>query len=103
MASIKDFQRMCKTYELCSDGCPFHGRTPCGPNKLPEHADEIIDKWVAEHPAKTYAMDFFEKFPNARKESSGEPSGCGCVGDVYGVDLECCGDCRFCWNEVMPE
>ena len=65
MASIKDLKRMCRLMDDCYT-CPLHdSRTVCGmPEKYPDNADEIVDKWVEEHPVKTYAMDFFEKFPN---------------------------------------
>lgn len=105
MASIKDLKRMCKSYDDCVD-CPMSDerndckmRVPCD---IPDNADEIVDKWVAEHPAKTYAQDFFEKFPNARKVDNGRP--CSCRKNIYG-DEQDCGQvgCYDCWNEVMPD
>lgn len=98
MANIKDLQRMCKTYGHCVD-CPLRRSESCIPNELPYDADELVDKWVAEHPAKTYAQDFFEKFPNARKSCTGEPI--TCLMDMYSVDFECSGDCYACWNKVL--
>ena len=65
MASIKDLKRMCKEQFKCGV-CPFIDLDCCDLNHFPDNADEIVDKWVQEHPAKTYAMDFFEKFPNAQ-------------------------------------
>ena len=35
-----------------------------------EKAIEIVQKWSDEHPKKTYAQDFFEKFPKAPKDKS---------------------------------
>lgn len=53
MASIKDLKRMCKN-EHC-EGCPLDRKgVSCMPDSLPDNADEIVDKWVAEHPVKTY-------------------------------------------------
>lgn len=101
MASIKDLKRMCKTYKHCGDGCPFCGSMSCTPNELSDDADEIVGKLVAKHPAKTYAMDFFEKFPNARKDPIDEPT--VCVADMYGVDFDCHDGCHACWNEVLPD
>lgn len=66
MARLKDLKRMCEMYTLCDD-CPLSSDEVCMPDSLPDNADEIVDKWVLEHPVKTYAMDFFEKFPNATK------------------------------------
>lgn len=106
MANIKDLKRMCKQYSDC-DVCPLknfrcHNVVSC----LPDNADEIIDKWVAEHPIKTYAMDFFEKFPNAQLDSYGAPR--ACVNAIYGLG-DCSKSeisgiiCRDCWNQEMKE
>lgn len=47
---------------------------------------------------KTYADDFFEKFPNAQKEAGGAPKSCRDL--VYGTkSSHCMGGCRQCWNE----
>lgn len=50
MATVKEVKRMCDTYEDCSD-CPF-GDTCYGDNisALPDNTDEIVDKWIKEHP-----------------------------------------------------
>lgn len=102
MASIKDLKRMCKK-EKCFAGCPLcRGNISCLPDSLPDNADEIVDKWVQEHPVKTYAMDFFEKFPNAPRSSDGIPQ--TCWGHVYGDGRYCSSDaCTECWNREMKE
>lgn len=103
MASIKDLKRMCKNHEEC-DGCPLfcQGFSRCNPYELPDNADEIIDKWVAEHPVKTYAMDFFEKFPNASRHCDGSPK--VCWNNVYGKGRICpFNTCIECWNQEMKE
>ena len=105
MASIKDLKRMCDFYEECGD-CPMSDahndcRAQCAPCYISNNIVDIVDKWCAEHPPKTYAQDFLEKFPNARKAPKGEPK--GCVKDVYGVDFNCCGNCYACWNEKMED
>lgn len=63
MASIKDLKRMCENM-ICKD-CPLSGSdvANCWVHSVPidypdEDIDTIVDKWVAEHPVKTYAMDF---------------------------------------------
>lgn len=74
--------------------------------RLPSNIDEIIDKWVAEHPAKTYAHDFLKKFPNAELDSYGAPR--ACVNAIYGLG-DCSKSeisgiiCRDCWNQEMKE
>ena len=106
MASIKDLKRMCKAYDRCiycpisdeNDNCIIQ-RVPEG---IPDNADEIIDKWVQEHPTKAYAIDFFEKFPNAGKRDDGTPR--SCRANIYGEVLNCeGGNCYKCWNEEMKE
>ena len=110
MATIKDLKRMCKNM-VCKD-CPLSGSDAADcwmftlPDSYPdEDIDAIVDKWVSEHPVKTYMQDFFEKFPNARKEDSGEPI--PCIGEIY---PECyhnklCSveNCFDCWNQEMKE
>lgn len=103
MAQIKDLKRMCATYvdDDC-DGCPLDCCTnlPCN---MSNNADEIVDEWVKEHPAKTYAMDFFEKFPNARKNDGGVPT--ICAKHMYDNSdiVENCNtiSCYECWNQEM--
>lgn len=99
MASIKDLKRMCKGTALCRD-CPLHDVDMCNPEFLPDNIDEIVDKWVQEHPVKTYAMDFFEKFPNAPRDSDGAPK--TCWRHVYGGGKYCSSNtCTECWNQEM--
>lgn len=102
MATIKNLKRMCDLYKKCDD-CPL-GYTRCGDSisALYNNADEIVDKWVLEHPIKTYAMDFFEKFPNARRNSEGVPS--VCPQPIYPeLADECSNNCFDCWNQEMKE
>lgn len=105
MASIKDLKRMCDFYPHCS-GCPINSILTCSIHKLPDSIEETVDKWVAEHPVKTYATDFFEKFPNAQLDSYGTPR--ACVNAIYGLG-DCSKSeisgiiCRDCWNQEMKE
>ena len=98
MATIKNLKRMCDSYKKCDD-CPL-GYTRCGDSisALYNNADEIVDKWVLEHPIKTYAMDFFEKFPNAPKDRNGAPI--ACWKHVYGNRNKCgSSGCTECWKK----
>ena len=104
MASIKDLKRMCKEYSDCDD-CPLSMvmmDISCLPMSLPDNADEIIDKWVQEHTVKTYTMDFFEKFPNARTYK-GIPT--ICLRDIHPeLGDNCYGEnCLECWNRKIQE
>lgn len=66
-------------------------------------AIEIVQKWSNEHPKKTYAQDFFEKFPDAPrcKSANGRyPSACRKA--IY--DGKCPGvGCEECWNEPLND
>ena len=113
MASITDYARMCKTCDDCID-CPLYtvseeneyGGRNCNDFVVlhPAEASDIIDKWCAEHPRKTYLQDFLEKFPKAKMSRDGTPRVCRTY--VYGGDCPFDNDnffCIYCWNEVMPE
>lgn len=105
MASIKNLKRMCNYYDEC-DVCPL-GNSRCHyvVSSLPDNADNIVDKWVQEHPAKTYVTDFFSKFPDAqRKATTGIPI--PCIGTIYSEfrDKDCpVRGCSECWNREMKE
>lgn len=103
MASIKDLKRMCKEHHYCI-GCPIFYLEGCMLYRLPSNIDEIIDKWAAENPIKTYAMEFFEKFPDAPRSTKGNPT--PCIGEIYSEfhDKECPMEgCSECWNREMKE
>ena len=100
MARIKDLKRMCEAYTKC-ERCPLSCKSYAPPYELPDNADEIVDEWVKEHPVKTYAIDFFEKFPNA--SGGGTPRFC-----IMNIDKDLkakCNECSCCdcWNKEMEE
>lgn len=114
MATIKDLKRMCKSFKDNCDGCLLYNKIDniclmLTLERLPDNADEIVEEWVKEHPIKTYAMDFFEKFPNARRNEEGTPATRGtivCRKELYSDKLPCiwtCGNCSKCWNQEMKE
>ena len=66
---------------------------------------ESLQKWSDEHPKKTYAQDFLEKFPKAQRGSDGTLL--ACRNAIYGggcpkiePNIECCYEC---WDEQMEE
>lgn len=109
MATIKDLKSMCLSSGSDCATCPLvgcalvRGVKPCYPYSLPDNIDDIVDKWAAEHPIKTYAMDFFEKFPNALRQNDGTPKCCWKF--FYGDTSYICepADCAKCWNREMKE
>ena len=114
MATIHDFARMCNYYEHC-EGCPFDNNE-CDCDKYlvqsPDNSTKIIDKWITDHPIKTYASNFYDKFPNAKKDKNNCPEMClvcvyggECPYDNRFVSGESCGEnyCKECWNRELPQ
>ena len=111
-----ELKRLCDSRTECEAGadnkeqCPMHGFCR---QSLMMRAEDIIkavenlQKWSDEHPKKTYAQDFFEKFPKAQSDSNGTPSVCRKT--IYGeapTKVEKCDGmeaCKNCWNEPMEE
>ena len=74
----------------------------------PELVEERILKWDKEYPAKTFAIDFFEKHPNALKDEFGFPKACPrTLGYIKFCPnypaLTPAQGCRECWNQPMEE
>ena len=104
---VKYSLKMRACMEDCGE-CAFHTQNNslkchCSDVELidPELAENIVKQWAKEHPQKTYAQDFFEKLPNARKDNNGIPTACRQF--VYGTKCENIGNCMDCWNEPMEE
>ena len=64
---IKEFNRMCRSYDCCSDGCPLKRRCILfrNPNTDSETIEELVaavEKWSKEHPLplKTNGMVIME-------------------------------------------
>lgn len=91
----------CPLYDFCR---LTHSKTYAEDVKK---AIENLQKWSNEHPKKTYAQDFFEKFPKAQSYSDGSPVMCRKI--IYGETrppFENCyytGACYRCWNEPMND
>lgn len=70
-------------------------------------AMKSLQKWSDEHPKKTYAQDFFEKFPKAQSNSDGTPF--VCRKRIYGgirstlEDCDYTGACYRCWSEPLND
>ena len=98
-ATARDKQ--CPLYDFCELA---HSRV-CANDAI--MAMEALQKWRDEHPKKTYAQDFFEKFPKAQSNSDGTPFVCRKM--IYGgirstpEDCDYTGTCENCWNEPMEE
>lgn len=108
---IKEQARMVKRNEngfchiSCAD-CPL-GPTNNGHNvkcttfeiKHTDEAVRLVEDWSRNNPQKTYNQDFFEKFPDARKDEFGDPL--VCRKRIYKSKCVCSLSCHTCWNEAI--
>ena len=111
---FSEINRLCNSRTACEADAANKEQCPllnlCGLPLLQICAEEAIEnlqKWSDEHPKKTYAQDFFEKFPNAQSYSDGSPVICRKI--IYGEirpPFENCyytGACYRCWNEPLND
>ena len=99
--------KYCVAYDSCGD------RTKCKALMLNDTniktktdfmiAVSIVGKWSKEHPRKTRAQDFFDKYPNAPKSNHDVPSVCAAaLGYREFCKMGCEEiDCKKCWNEPV--
>ena len=126
---VKEYNRMCLSYHSCI-GCPIAEeinnrglQTNCGNiDFLTEvNGESIIEKWVKEHPRKTYESDFKEKindllkiFPNHEVKKFIEDNNINydslCIADFYfdgdpeKAKCECLRNvnaCKNCWKREI--
>lgn len=115
---LHELKRLCESRDGCvanvanKERCPMFGVCEDALTRIcaedVETAIETVQKWSDEHPKKTYAQDFFEKFPKAPKNKSAKseyPDACRNL--IYGggcpkieLRIDCCYEC---WNEPMEE
>ena len=114
---LHELKRLCDSRDGCvadaanKERCPMFGVCDDALTRIcaeyAETAIETVQKWSDEHPKKTYAQDFFEKFPKAPSDSDGTPFVCRktIYGEVPPKDGRCDyrGACKNCWNEPMEE
>lgn len=111
---FSELKRLCGSRDGCvanvtnKEQCPLRGFCELPLSEIcAEKAIEILQKWSDEHPKKTYAQDFFEKFPKAQSNSDGTPFVCKKrIYDGMHPTFEDCdytGTCKNCWNEPMEE
>lgn len=107
------YNRMCKEYDC--PNCPLeklaNNKGEACYNFIKHHprqTEECLVEWDKEHPAKTFATDFFEKYPNALKDEFGFPKACprglGYIKFCPNYPaLTAAQGCRECWNQPMKE
>lgn len=108
---LSELKRLCDSRDRCvasKEQCPMFGLCEDVLTRIcaedVKTAIETMQKWSDEHPKKTYAQDFMEKFPDAPKCKSFNNGGCpsACRMRIYGgkcPEIEC----AECWNEPMEE
>ena len=105
-----DSRTECSANEKDKERCPLYDFCRLAYSKIyAEDAKmtiESIQKWSDEQPKKTYAQDFFERFPDAQKHNSTKgryPA--ACRNTIYGGGCMGAGSsrCWKCWNEPMEE
>ena len=116
---LAELQRLCDSRDRCianaadKEQCPMFGFCEEALTKIcVEDAIKLVEaiqKWSNEHPKKTYAQDFLEKFPKAQSNSDGIPYVCRQAtygGECPGSECEkydYTGACYRCWNEPMND
>lgn len=110
-----EIKRICALRDDCrdlikSDICPMYDfcrLAYSATNRIIiKNAILTLQKWSDEHPRKTYAQDFFKKFPNAKPDKEGVPR--ICRANCYGGSCQHSAisgagpaPCKDCWNEEM--
>ncbi len=88
-------KEQCPMFEVCN----YSLTTICAKDAI--KAVENLQKWSDEHPKKTYAQDFFEKFPKAQRNWDGTPF--VCRKRIYGGKCDYTGACYRCWSEPLND
>ena len=92
--AMRIWKRMCKMQNICQEGAGEHA----------EEIEAILAKWAEEHPEKTIADDFFEKFPNAPRDDANNPypcaKDCGYSKPPYCEHIP---NCVECWRRPLEE
>lgn len=88
---LKAKVRMCGEVDSC-ENCGLHrGRTDCNTMCFSHPAASVaaVEKWAAEHPAKTRQSEFLKMFPNAALFSFGTTDICDICPAKVDDTLEC--------------
>ena len=98
---LKTKYRMCKGNADSCESCPLYLnngiRVACRYLEMnyPERAIELVEKWAAEHPAKTRQSELMKVFPNLQRDLAGT---CAICPQRFDGKLNCPEDtdCREC-------
>ena len=85
---VEGYNRMCMSYDLCSDGCPLESQCSHFTN-IDASTEEItefvalIEKWSNEHPEVTNGMKVLELIPENQRATAFKEA----VQDFIGLGL----------------
>ena len=105
---VRDYARMCKSYNSCGD-CPLRGGCMGCPTEECDMDNiyrviKTVDEWSKVHPIKTRLTDLLEKYPDAPMDENGAPI--FCVKNL-GYEINCsigdCSNCMKCWDIPLEE
>lgn len=108
---IKERNRMCKSFDKCSFGCPaWDGSCKLETGTYLEcEADkqvEIVKEWSAAHPPKTRQSVFLEQYPEAKIDDDGVIAICPTAfSSAYRDDIGKCPwlTCSKCRSEFWSQ
>ena len=107
--AMRIWKRMCTGFTTC-EKCPLYlfdkdVHCKCTMCYCPDEAEAILAKWAEEHPEKTIADDFFEKFPKAPRDDKNTPytcaKDCGYSKPPYCERVPF--NCDNCWRRPLEE
>ena len=102
--AMRALNQICRAHDECKR-CPMYISCCEGISERPVEAEAILAKWAAEHPEKTIADDFFEKFPKAPRDDTNNPypcaKDCGYSKPPYCKRVPV--NCDSCWRRPLEE
>lgn len=105
--AMRVIKRICTARDDCEKcelelNCPF---VTVPSDHDYDKAEAILAKWAEEHPEKTIADDFFEKFPKAPRDDTNNPypcaKDCGYSKPPYCKRVPV--NCDSCWRRPLEE
>ena len=110
--AMRIWKRMCGANSECNGHCVLYDCCPGGGMPLEyiecssvNKIEAILTKWAEEHPEKTIADDFFEKFPKAPRDDTNNPypcaKDCGYSKPPYCERVPF--NCDNCWRRPLEE
>ena len=101
---VSEMKRMCEAHGCNCFGipnCPLANKACSQAKTITQEKINIVQKWSDEHPQETMAEHFFKLFPNAPKDTYGNPN--ACVKHLGWIDKCIVVSCEDCWNRPYSE